>query len=516
MTSPVAVTLPPVRVTRIPLKLRHLLRFIGGTCIAVGSRMMKCSNVAAWCALLAIAMAPLACEDSFPAPNGSVQPTEGGVVNPDGGGGVDGNVVDPPVQSECVPPTKGPTMHGGGSTSDPENEVWTADGSPHILPFDTTVYKTVTIEPCAEVLIADGKQITVRGKLVAEGTASKRIHIGAKDAGKPFANIRTISPATVRLAYTTLDGGGKPLATLPYLAGTLEMAGTIQQAVQEILFVDHVTIDGSASNGLVLRDNAGFAAGSNSLVVKGAGAHPMSIWARAVGGIPTGAYTGNAKDQILLPVTSNNEAITETTTLHERGVPYLVGHATSGGDLRVDVPAGMPAVTLTIEPGVTMRFKKAGIFRIAVASSTDPARGSLVAVGTAAKPIVFTSDEAAPAAGDWLGLRFGDVPTATNKLDHVRVEHAGGTSSSGSSSCPDNAENLNDAAIRMTGTPPAQFITNTTILDSLTNGIDRGYNSAVKLDFLPTNTFTNVALCKQTFPRDDNPGCPLPADVPCP
>ena len=468
--------------------------------------------------LLALASGPLGCETASSSSGGVTPSGPRGIFDPDGGGSPDANV-DPPVASECVAPTKGPTMHGGGSTSGPDNDVWTADGSPHILPFDTTIYKTVTVEPCAEVLIADGKEVTIRngGKLIAEGTATKRIHFGAKDAGKPFTNIRTLAPSTARFAYTTIDGGGKPAATFPYLAGTLDMSGDTTLPVQEVLFVDHVTIDGSQSNGLVMQGHAGFAAGSSALVVKNAVAHPMSVWAVAVGGIPAGSYTGNGIDQILLPSTSGNETITETTTLHERGVPYLVGHATSSGDLRVDVPAGRPNVTLTIEPGVTMKFKKSGVLRIAVAQSTTPARASLIAMGTAAKPIVFTSNEPAPAAGDWLGVWFGDIPSATSKIDQARVEYAGGTSVSGSGSCPDNAEGNNDGAIRIFGLPSTQFVTNTMILASKTNGIDRGWRSDSPLvEFLPTNTFTGVTLCQQTFAPNAANNCPAPAAVPCP
>jgi hypothetical protein len=462
--------------------------------------------------VLALAVAPLGCED--PSTVSPVQLDGGGVFAAEAG---DSNVVTPPPPpgSECVPPTKGPTMHGGGSTSDPDNDVWTADTSPHVLPFDTTIYKTVTIEPCAEVLLAGGRQITVRGKLVAEGTATRRIHIGAKDAASPFGNIRTLSPATIRLAYATIDGGGLPLATVPYLAGTLEINGDTLKPVQEVLFVDHVTIGGSKSNGLVVQGNGGFTAGSNALVVTGAAVHPVSVWARAASGIPAGTYTGNGSDKILLPTTSGNETINETTTFHERGVPYLVGHATSAGDLRVDVPMGQPGVTLTIEPGVNVRFKKGGVLKVAVATSTNPARGSLVAAGTAGRPIVFTSDEATPAAGDWLGLWFGDIPTATDKVDQARVEYAGGTSTSGSGSCPDNSELNNDAAIRIFGAPPAEFVTNTTILASATNGVDRGWRSDnAVIEFLPTNTFTNVALCHQTFPPTAANVCP--GVVPCP
>jgi hypothetical protein len=484
---------------------------------AKGMVRMNCSKLGLGVGavmLLALASGPLGCETASSS-SGGVTPDGGGIFDPDGGGSPDANV-DPPVASECVPPTKGPTMHGGGSTSDPQNDVWTADGSPHILPFDTTIYNTVTIEPCAEVLLADGKQITIRGALVAEGTATKRIHIGAKDAGKPFANIRTLAPATARFAYTTIDGGGKPLATTTYLAGMLDMSGDANKPVQEVLFVDHVTIDGSQSNGIVLQANAGFTQGSNALSVKGSAAHPLSIWARAVGGIPVGSYTGNTIDQILLPTTSGNETIDETTTLHERGVPYLVGHATSSGDLRVDVPQGKPGVTLTIEAGVEMKFKKDGVLRVGVATSTMPARASLVAVGTASKPILFTSNEG-PVAGNWWGIWFGDVPSPTSKIDHARVEYAGGTSASGSGSCPDNAEGNNDAAIRIFGVPSSEFITNTAIVASKTNGIDRGWRSDSPLvEFLPTNTFTGVTLCQQTFAPNAANNCPAPASVPCP
>jgi hypothetical protein len=465
--------------------------------------------------VIAIAAAPLACLDSSSS-NGPASPDgggagidAGGAVLPDGGTGDAG-----PIPTGCPAPTRGPTTHGGGSTSDPANDVWTADGSPHILPYDTTIYKTVTVEPCAEVLIAAGKQITVRGSLVAEGTATRPIHIGAKDAGQPFASFRTVSPATIRLAYTTIDGGGAPLNTLPYLTGTLDLSGDTLKPVQETLFVDHVTIAGSASNGLVMKENAGFIAGSSALVVTGAAVHPLSSWSRSVGGIPAGAYTGNGNDTILLP-TGNTDTISETTTLHDRGVPYLVGSPQSAGDLRVDVAQGPPGVTLTIEAGVTMRFKKGGVLRVAVASSTSPARGSLIAAGTAAMPIVFTSDEASPAAGDWLGIWYGEVPTALDTLDHVRVEYAGGTSTSGSGSCPDNSELNNDAAIRIFGPPASEFITNTSIVASPTNGIDRGWRADTPvIDFLATNTFTGVALCKQTYPPTASNVCPVP--VPCP
>src|SRR5690606_35357119 len=50
----------------------------------------------------------------------------------------------------CPAPTAGPTLHDGAIGMD---EVWTADGSPHIVSRFASVPEgaTLTIEPCAEV-----------------------------------------------------------------------------------------------------------------------------------------------------------------------------------------------------------------------------------------------------------------------------------------------------------------------------------------------------------------------------
>ncbi|MEJ7732411.1 MAG: hypothetical protein WKG00_24800 [Polyangiaceae bacterium] len=56
-----------------------------------------------------------------------------------------------------------------------------------------------------------------------------------------------------------------------------------------------------------------------------------------------------------------------------------------------------------------------------------------------------------------------------------------------------------------------------TIAHSASHGIDRGFLSDIKPDFMPTNTFTEVARCKQTLPGPvdaDSPPCP--DAPPCP
>ncbi|MBN1676395.1 MAG: carboxypeptidase regulatory-like domain-containing protein, partial [Kiritimatiellae bacterium] len=102
-------------------------------------------------------------------------------------------------------------------------------------------------------------------------------------------------------------------------------------------------------------------------------------------------------------------------------------HAIEGD---VSVAAG---VTLTLEPGAIVKFAdKKGI---ALASGAR-----LLAVGTVAEPIIFTSDkddtaggdtnddgtDTAPAAGDWRWLYFD---SATGALEHVELRYGGGTAS---------------------------------------------------------------------------------------
>ena len=197
-----------------------------------------------------------------------------------------------------------------------------------------------------------------------------------------------------------------------------------------------------------------------------------------------------------------------------------MGHPTSAGRLDVGSAPAAHVATLTIEPGVVLRFKRGGALHVEYASGVgDPsqtASGVLIAAGTSEKRIVFTSAEASPAAGDWLGVQFGAIPDARNVMDFTTVEFAGGATVSGSDSCLYAMEPINDAAIRMHGQEPAggTFITNTIIKDSANHGIDRGFRSDVKPDFLPTTASSTWLAARRRFRGDISGACPMV--VPCP
>jgi hypothetical protein len=425
----------------------------------------------------------------------------------DGGGGSGGG-----SSGDCVEPTGAGTMHN----SIMADETWTAAASPHVLPYDTTIYATLTIEPCAVVRIGAGKTVTVSpGRIIAKGTEQHPIAFAPLDPNAPWASIRAFAGGALDFEWVGLLGGGDPLNTSPQLAGALDLRADQAKPPAEVLHADHLLIQDSASNGIYMHESGGFSAASTGVVITGSKGNPIHTWSNLAGTIPTGNYTGNAVDEILLSAMGLQEGIANwDVTFHDRGVPYHVGHNTSGGTLRVGTNPGTAVATLTIEPNVTLRFKKGGDIEIEHFSGMTPASGALIAVGEAGKPITFTSAEAAPAAGDWLGMLFGSVADPATRLDNVIVQYAGGASTSGSDSCMYPNTPINDAAIRITGEPAAQFITNTQILDSGTNGIDRGFRSDIKPDFAPTNTFLRVAGCTETYPRDISGACPT--TVPCP
>ena len=432
---------------------------------------------------------------------------EGGTVE-GGGGGDDAN-----VPSTCTPPTGAGTTH---DTSPAADETWTAAGSPHVVTAILSIAagRTLTIEPCAVVQLKPAGGLLVSGKVSAIGAADKRITFERSDASKAWTSIETRKGAEARLAYTTIEGGGNSNGGRPGQFGMLDIRGDQDIAPQPILFVDHVTVKGSESLGIWAREGGGFASGSQDLTITGGATFPMTIWGRASGGIPTGSYTGNATDEIFLPANGVLDDIREDTTLAARGVPYRVGGDLGGKMMRVQSTSGTPL--LTIEPGVTMRFAKGVALVVESATTTGPASGALKAEGTADKPIVFTSAEASPAPGDWTGIVLGKKADPRTKIANAKVSYAGGTSGISSFDCPSPANTgfSNEGGILIIGDKPdTAFVTNTTIEQSAGDGIIRGWTGD-PVDFLATNTFTNITRCKQTFPQPTVGVCPSPA--PCP
>lgn len=103
--------------------------------------------------------------------------------------------------------------------------------------------------------------------------------------------------------------------------------------------------------------------------------------------------------------------ISTDTTWTFTSSPYVVT-----GDVTIN-----PGVTLSLEPGVQVRFD--GNYALVV-------RGTLEAEGTEAQPVRFTSNQASPAPGDWGVIDFRAESTF-NVLEHAIVEYGGNASRAG-------------------------------------------------------------------------------------
>src|SRR5207344_2686943 len=97
--------------------------------------------------------------------------------------------------------------------------------------------------------------------------------------------------------------------------------------------VDDVEIAGSLSQGVYINGPVGFDATSQNLRVHDSAGYPVHVYARVLGSVPSGTYTGNGRDAIA--IAGSGGPVLDAQTMHARGVPYHVGSGSDGG--RMDV-----------------------------------------------------------------------------------------------------------------------------------------------------------------------------------
>jgi hypothetical protein len=88
------------------------------------------------------------------------------------------------------------------------------------------------------------------------------------------------------------------------------------------------------------------------------------------------------------------------------------------GCVRIDDTEVNGDATLTVLPGTRIEFLPGGFLSVARYGGA----ATLAAVGTPTQPIVFTSSNASPRAGDWQCIHLGGDGS---ELDHVVVEYGG-------------------------------------------------------------------------------------------
>lgn len=441
-----------------------------------------------------------------------------------GGAGSDGGTEGgPAIDNQCPAPTgPGTDVHTSPST----DTTFTAEGSPYRIDFSLSVASdvTLTLAPCAVLLMGDNASIDVDGKLVSAGAPGRPVTIKRHDPAKPWgwldASKQNKLPA-LDLAYTILDGGGKA-DTTPEFSSAVRVRGGAEAPVAMIK-VDHLEIDGSDSVGLIALEAATFTPDSQALTIKGSKLEAIVTSIAAVTNLPDGDLTGNGADVITITTSERLGTTSQAVnaTMHKRSIPYRIGYYGNGQGATLVLSPHLdsdPASRLTIEAGVTIRFALNSGLEVN-RDANDQAMGSLIANGTADAPITFTSDAATPAPGDWFGILMRGAPKADTLLDHVVIAYAGSepTTTSGFSCGTPTAMNkgeIKGALQFATGKAVTrQLLTNSRIENSGSNGVDRGW-AGNEVDYAATNTFKGIKYCTQTQNRDAMSQCP--ASPTCP
>jgi len=251
------------------------------------------------------------------------------------------------------------------------------------------------------------------------------------DSGRPV--VRFVAPAD----GDTLEKGDVPLKVWAVDGGMSGM-DRVEFLVDDVL--DGTVTFSSDDTWRHTWEASGAAAGAHSLKAKaynmdgtvGTATIDVTIRDTTSGGGPThhGGYVDTSE------------------TWSPRGNPHIV-------DSTVTFRS---SAWLTIEPGCIVKFDTGYL-----AFGTYGASG-LTAVGTAAAPILLTSNRAAPAPGNWGGINFGAQLITGTRLSYCTIEYGGYNSDNG-------------AAIAVGGSSRVDEISNCMVRQSGRFGVYCGDNS---------------------------------------
>ena len=120
------------------------------------------------------------------------------------------------------------------------------------------------------------------------------------------------------------------------------------------------------------------------------------------------------------------ETTTPNYTLSSNITTNITHDATmdNGKTYTIDGTIYVDGATLTIKPGVTIKFTKNSSIIFGVHAEDS----KLIANGTSANPITFTSAEYHPAEGDWNNIKFTSGTLNSSSMKYCNIMYAGGLS----------------------------------------------------------------------------------------
>ncbi len=251
----------------------------------------------------------------------------------------------------------------------------------------------LTIKPSVKLEFSAGTKVKINkgASLNAIGTNINPIIFTSKEPTPGYWDgiiFYTSNSIYNKLDFVTVEYGVRNIDTWSYDNQPARINiknSTIRFASKEGVFVEHgsVKIDSFENNTLTKNER------------------PISLPFHLVGRLGSGNYfTENIDNRIHV----RSSTLKKTQMWNSFGAPYFFAGTSS-----YDVQA-----SLTLAAGSKLIFNTGSGLRVTKG-------GSLTAIGTSSKPIVFTGQEESP--GYWKGINFYTSGSLKNKLDHVVIEY---------------------------------------------------------------------------------------------
>jgi flagellar hook assembly protein FlgD len=358
------------------------------------------------------------------------------------------------------------------------NTTWTTAGSPYVVTGTVYVYGTpstlvtLTIQAGVQVKFNAGTSLYVgsganKGALNTAGTAGSPVVLTSNQGTHTpgyWAAVRFEpgSAGTSLLQYTTIEYGGSTAAN-----------GSV-----------YVTGGSPTFQNCTIRNGNG-----NAIQVSSGSLTLSSVTTSTTGGtysisMPlTTAVTTTGTHAFDKPIELRSGTIQTDTTWRNLGAPYVLS-ATS-----YVYKDTVTASILTVEAGVEVRFNSATWLYVGYATS----KGTVNAQGTAASPVLFTSNQVTHTPGYWGGIRFEPGAMAASLLQYATIEYAGSTASNGSVYVNGSSPTLQNCTIRNGNGNGIQVASGGLSLSSVTTSTTGGtYSISMPLTTSVTTTGTHA------------------------
>lgn len=336
----------------------------------------------------------------------------------------------------------GITASGNGSAKDAvlirpgtisSSTTWRSAGLPYVLESGTLQIggisaPVLTIEAGVTLRMGAGTDVTVAyvgpGAVRAIGTAAAPITFtgnGGTSAGSWLAWYLggAGGPVVSRFEHATVEYGG---SSSP-VRGAIHVGGGAPE-FDHVIFRNNLTaglfVDGGSatvtSSAFTTNSGTGLEAPTGTLTVSSTTFTSNTAYALRMapaldlrggsGLVASGQPTGRNSIWV------NGGNITSDRTWPATAIPYVLG-----GPVNV---LGTPAPVFTLSPGTTLKLEPSAEI---VVNYYGP--GVLHAVGTAAAPILITSNASTPAPGSWLAVYLGAAAATTSDLAYTVIEYGG-------------------------------------------------------------------------------------------